>query len=246
VAKNRDWKPDNNTSLELVITEDGYRYLGIVSDEGASAGIKGGINQQGLVVVSASVTTVEEVNTDGKGLNRQVLTYYDTVDSVLNDTKLLSNLNPNFYIIGDKKKIAVIEVTPDGEYSVKETDNGCLYHANHYSFKEFLEYNEKSYKGSEKRYDRIGYLLTNCGKLLTLQDFVNFSEDKNDGPDESIWRTGSTSEKARTLASFIVSIPKNGSPEVSLKLANPDDDERIYNLKLDSNFWAKNSFILGN
>jgi len=244
VAKNRDWKPDNNTGLELIIPEEGYRYLALVSDEGASAGVKGGINQEGLVIVSASVTSTEEVNTEGKGLNCQVLSRYNTVDSVINDETLLSNLNPNFYLLGDKTKIAVIEVTPDGDYLIKNTANGYLCHANHYSFHEFMEYNDKSYKGSETRFERISYLLNNCGKLLTLQDFVDFSEDEDEGPDNSIWRTGSTPEKARTLASFIVAIPKNGSPEVYLKLANPGDDEKNYNLKLDGPFWSKKSFIL--
>jgi len=241
VAKNRDWKPDNHTKIEIVSPEDGYKYLSLTSDSEGSGGIKGGINKEGLVIVSATAVTVEETDLGKEGLNKQALAYYNTVDSVLADKELLSNINPGYFLLGDKKKIAVIEVAPDGEFSVDETDNGYLCHTNHYAHKEFLEYNEKDNEGSETRLNRIEELLALPGKLLTMDDFITFSEDQNDGPDYSIWRTGSNPEQSRTLATWIVAIPENDSPELYVKFANPEEEEKTSTIKLDSAFWAKES-----
>jgi hypothetical protein len=241
VAKNRDWKADNNTKIEIVTPEEGYKYLSLTSDSEGSGGIKGGINNEGLVIVSATAVTVDETDLGKEGLNKQALAYYNTVDSILNDKNLLSNINPGYFLLGDKKKIAVIEVAPDGQYSVDETDNGYLCHTNHYFHEEFLDYNETGYEGSETRLNRIEELLAVPGKLLTMKDFITFSEDQNDGPDNSIWRTGSEPERARTLASWIVAIPKNSCPELYIKFANPDEEEQTSTLKLDNAFWAKES-----
>jgi isopenicillin-N N-acyltransferase like protein len=241
VAKNRDWKPDNVTTIKTMTPEKGFRYLGLFASGGASTGLKGGINQEGLAIVSASASTVsdEEGSSGKKGLNGLVLTRCKTVASVLADEELLSGLSPNYYLLGDRNRIALIEVAPGGEYSVEQTADGALCHTNHYFFQKFQDHNEKSFEGSGKRLDRIRHLLEEHGGLLTLQDFVSFSEDRNDGPDQSIWREGSEPGRARTLASWIVALPKSGCPELHVKLANPDEEETQMNLKLNEAFWGK-------
>jgi hypothetical protein len=72
---------------------------------------------------------------------------------------------------------------------------------------------------------------------LTMEDFIKFSGDKNDGPDNSIWRTGSTPQKTRTLATWIVEIPKNDVPTLYVKCANPGEEEKTYEVKLEDKLW---------
>jgi hypothetical protein len=74
---------------------------------------------------------------------------------------------------------------------------------------------------------------------LTLEDFIAFSQDRNAGPDDSIWRTGGTPERERTLASWIVSLPKDVPPEIFIRLADPGKAIKTDRVKLDAAFWKR-------
>ncbi|HPZ09218.1 MAG TPA: carcinine hydrolase/isopenicillin-N N-acyltransferase family protein, partial [Candidatus Eremiobacteraeota bacterium] len=97
-------------------------------------------------------------------------------------------------------------------------------------------------ESSKIRYNRIKYLLENHANPLKIEDFIDMSQDTHDGPDNSIWRTGSTPKKTRTLGTWIVAIPKNDFPELYIKFANPEEDERIYRFTLDEAFWESGKF----
>lgn len=246
VAKNDDKKPDNRFTLTMYRPKNGYPYVAIFSDSKKSGGVKGGINQEGLVIVSASAPPFHGEDPEIKkriNFNKQVLANYNSVDSVLKDKALLSHLKPCYFLLGDRNKIALLEIAPREQHSVDVTEDGVLCHTNHYLGKEVAKFNKTKNKNSHIRFDRIKHLLK-AAPTLNMEQFIRFSEDKNDGPDNSIWRTGSTPDKARTLASFIVAIPKNGSPEIRFKFANPNEKEKSYKLKLDNQFWAKGSFTL--
>ena len=89
-----------------------------------------------------------------------------------------------------------------------------------------LDLNKKIGVSSQKRYDRIGQLLIEGKSPYTFDEFLAFSSDQNDGPDNSIFRLGSTPAKTRTMAVWAVKIPKQGSPEVYVKMLNPNEDEK--------------------
>ena len=118
-------------------------------------------------------------------------------------------------------------------------EHGILFHANHYIEEKLLWANEKIGRSSHMRLHRIRHLLRTHSSPFTIEDFIAFSEDREHGPDNSIWRTGSSPKKRRTLATWIASIPKSDYPVLYVKLANPDEPERTYNVNLDSSFWTK-------
>jgi len=243
IAKNRDKEPSQHGELRIV-TRKGRRFLGLYyTGADRRRVIAGGINARGLCVLGASAGSVprQKRNTGGQGLSEHILTSFDSVDAVLKNQKIFADTHPIFYIIGDRSKIATVEVAPGGKFSVRSTDNGFLCHTNHYIGERLLRANEKIGTSSLARLKRIRQLMTTHASPFTLDDFKTFSEDGHGGPDRSIWRTGSTPERERTLATWIVSIPRNDSPTLYVKLANIGEPERTYNLNLDSSFWAEHT-----
>jgi len=242
IAKNRDWQPNQRVELRGITPEQGLRFLGLLPFQaGKRRGVAAGINEKGLAIVSASAGSVphKKRNVGTKGLNKLILTSFDTVDAVLRKRELFSRSRPVFYVIADKSKIALIEVALRGEMSVRVKEHGILFHTNHYIDQKLLWANEKIGKSSQMRLHRIRHLLTTHSSPFTIEDFMAFSEDRNDGPDNSIWRTGSSPKERRTLATWIVSISKGDHPVLYVRLANPDEPERTYNVNLDSSFWTK-------
>ena len=241
IAKNRDYVPQKS-ELKLVIPKDGFKYFGVFPVESERwQGLVAGINEKGLAIVSATAGSIsrKKRNTGMEGLNSKILAAYSSVDSVLENKTMFTKSRPVFYLIADKEKIAVIEVAPGGEISIRTIKNGVLFHTNHYTDEKLLKANEKIGKSSLARFKRIGNLLNNCPSCFTADNFVTFSEDIADGPDNSIWRTGGTPGKERTLATWIIYIPEKGDPELYVKFVNPDEPIRVYTMKLDIPFWTE-------
>lgn len=240
IAKNRDWSPDHKQVLKKVLNKDGLNYFALIVEEGNDPGVKAGINQKNLVVISASAGSIPKNERDKiknkKNLVRTLLTYYENVPAVINDKKIFETSKPMFYMIADKDYIAYIEVAIDSKYSVKIKNNGILFHTNHYLDEKLNYSNKKIGKSSLIRFNRIS-LLMNENKQFTFDDFLKISNDKNDGQDNSIWRTGSKPDKERTLASWIVSISKHDNIIVYIKIANPDEEIKEYEFKINKNFW---------
>ncbi len=241
IAKNRDKEPSQHGELRVVRGKQ-HRFLGLYyTDAKGRRSIAGGINDKGLCLLGASAGSVPrgERNTGGRGLSEHILASFDSVDAVLKKQKMFACTHPVFYIIGDGSKIATVEIAPRSEFSVKVTDNGILYHTNHYLDEKLAGANAAIGKSSLARLNRIRQLMTAQASPFTIRGFKTFSEDRHDGPDRSIWRTGGAPDKERTLATWIAYIPKKGPPTLYVKLANTGEQRRTYDLKLDSSFWAK-------
>ncbi len=241
LAKNRDYKPEKS-ELRLIIPDKGFKYLGIFPVEGSGfQGLVAGVNEKGLAIVSATAGSISKTkrNKGTKGLNERILASFESVDSVTADTAMLKKSHPVFYMVADKNKAAVIEVATDGKTAVKTVENGILFHTNHYLDELLTNANEKIGTSSLKRLDRIGYLLKNHSEQFSMEDFILFGSDTAEGPDNSIWRTGGSPKKERTLATWIVLIPKQGNPELYIKFANPGQPEFELDMKLDTSFWTE-------
>ncbi|HSO61294.1 MAG TPA: C45 family autoproteolytic acyltransferase/hydrolase [Desulfobacterales bacterium] len=235
ITKNRDWIPDHRQQLDIVRPKDGYASVVLAAVGGAEPGAKAGVNEKGLVIVTATVSQVlaAERKRAGqmKGLMSHLLARCASVEDVLKQIELFHR--PVFYLVGDRRQIAVIEVAPDGSRSIARTDSGTLHHTNHYCAIDTPDLKRKPGASSTKRSARIEELLKNPGRPYTVDDFIRFSEDKTAGADNSIWRTGSAPQKTRTLATWLVSIPASGSPRLYLKTADPGEAERRCRLAID-------------
>ena len=240
LVKNRDWEPNQHQVIKFVPAKDGYSYFGLYA-EGAAAGMKAGINEKGLTVVSAtagSIPSKERKNMPNQaGSLTKILKECASVEEALARTDLF--LGPKILMLADKNSIATIEIGPEGKFSIEQKENDYLCHTNHFVAEDMLQFNKKIGQSSATRYDRICQLLDNASLPFSVDSFLNFSSDRNDGPDDSIFRTGSTPVKVRTMAVWTVRIPKQGSPEVYIRILNPNEEEKSCRIVADDFFSAQ-------
>ncbi len=239
IAKNRDWTPTQVQDVRRVVPRDGFMYLGLFATDEEGTGLKAGVNEKGLVVVTATASVIpgeRRGNPDRKSISSsEILKTCSTVEEVTSQLDRFTHAS--YYLIADKAKVAVIEVGPGGKATARITENGTLAQTNHYLDEPLRILNKKVSQSSRDRYDRIRELLSKDPDGFSLEDFVAFSEDKNAGPDNSICRTGSSPARSRTLATWIIENPASGAPLLYLKVANPDEPERTMRLSLDESFW---------
>lgn len=246
IAKNRDWNPEPS-EVRFVRPATGFRSLGLFPiHEGKQRGIVAGINEKGLAVVTATASSISQAGREkgGKGLMRQLLNVFSTVEEVLANSSIFSRTHPSMYLLADRRQTAWIEVAPEGKFSYRALRNGVLAHTNHYLDQELIAVNERIDRSSRIRLERIGALLDRRTAPWTLEDFIAFSRDRNDGPDNSLWRTGSNPDGKRTLTSWIVSLPPEAPPEIFVRMANPGEPERTLKVTLDKSTWKEMSKII--
>jgi hypothetical protein len=235
VAKNRDWAPDHRQELVVLRPSEGYRSVALMAAGGDAPGIKAGVNEKGLVIVSASAGQFPSAERKKIGQKKRLLSHFlatcASVEELLKQVELMRR--PVFYLVGDRTELAVIEVAPDGRRTVTRTVSGTQHHTNHYCAIEPPGLKRKPGASSLLRYDRIEELLKAPEKPFDLDGFTRFSEDRNAGPDNSIWRTGSDRAGHRTLATWLVSVPPSGSPQLYLKTADPGEPERVCRLAVE-------------
>lgn len=216
IAKNRDWTPQDQ-EMKLISPKDGYRYYGLFAGNGKSSSLKGGINERGFVVFTATVGTIvreERLKMPHYkgGVMNTLLKKCSSVDEALAMHEIF--LSPQFLILADNTKVAYVEIGPDGTYAVREETNGYIYHTNHYVEDSMQWANfKKPGPSSQVRYNRIGELLAAQQHPYSLDDFIGFSNDRHDGLHNSIWREGSDTG-TQTLAAMVIYLPPHGSPVV--------------------------------
>lgn len=232
VAKNRDFRPLGDQNLELVKPVAGLRYYkltGVVSNNARITVC--GINESGLYVANSAASSLDKKlragikgfrSADNLSATEYLLRYCSTVNEALAHKEVFKGAQN--LILADRNKIAFVELLPNNTYAVRTEQKGVLYHTNHYVTPEGLPFNEKIGQSSFRRYCRIGQLLMETVKPMTIQDFIRFSEDRNFDATTSIYRLGKGPKSEQTLASFIAHIPKTGSPEIYIKYrAHPDE-----------------------
>lgn len=214
VAKNRDWTPEPQ-EMKLISPEQGYRYYGLFAGDDKSSSLKGGINERGFVVFTATVGTIArqerlKMPHYKGGVMKTLLKECSSVDEALALHEIF--MAPQFLIIADKTKVAYVEIGPDGKYAVREETNGYIYHTNHYVEESMAWANLRGPgTSSQTRYHRIGELLSQQQLPYSLQDFIRFSNDRHDGIYNSIWREGNDTG-TQTLAAMVIYLPPHGSP----------------------------------
>ena len=230
MAKNRDETPMPQI-VKVVKPEAGYSYYGIFSGKNMLF-CTVGINERGLAVGTSTAGSLPKKerlangvyrSKEGLRTNEYMLRYCSSVDEAL---ALPAEVwqEPINFILADKSKIAYVEVLPGGEKSVTVKTNGVIYHTNHYVNSDSSWANEKIGASSLARYNRIEELMTEQ-KIFSLNDFIQFSEDRNDGPNNSIYRIGTKETGTQTLANFIVFIPQKGSPVLYVKYRENVEDK---------------------
>ncbi|WP_027938073.1 carcinine hydrolase/isopenicillin-N N-acyltransferase family protein [Anaeroarcus burkinensis] len=221
VAKNRDWTPQYQ-ELRLVQPEDGYAYYGWFKGDSEANSLAGGLNKQGVAVFSATAGTIKRAERLAMphykgGILKPLLTKCSSVDEALALRDLF--VGPQYLILADKRKVAYVEIGPEGNIAVRQTSDGALFHTNHY-VEEAMQGANYLQPGASSmaRYERISQLLDGTGKPYSMQNFIDFSNDQTNGPDKSIWRSGSTDTITQTLGAMIIHFTMQGHVELYVKI----------------------------
>lgn len=237
IHKNRDWNPDHQQDLRLVIPKNGFRYLSLYTTGNEWVGTKAGVNSQGLVIVTASAPAYldKKGNFLGKTNTATLLSRYESVDKALKALEADKwKCGPEFIIMADKTEFASIEFGPDGQYAViSRTSNGVAFHTNHYLSDELTGLNpEKINASSVKRYAKINDLLESK-YTLDVETSHSFSKDP------VLWRTGATPTSVRTLSAWTIRHYGDGHSTLHLIMANPGKPEMSYEIPLADAFSGK-------
>ena len=238
IAKNRDWAPDHRQVLRTVTPKTGYRYFGLFAEGGDIPGVKAGINEKGLTVVSSTAGSLPRTQRDEpertQGLLGRLLRECDSVDAALRQAALF--IGPRNLMLADGKAIAVVEIGRQGEYAVRTTRSGTLAQTNHYRDAGLLKFNRRIGASSDRRLERIEALLRGRAGPWTREDFAALSDDREGGPDHALWRTGGAPQKTRTLSTWIVHSPPGGPARLYVRLANPNEPETLHDLTAEGLF----------
>jgi hypothetical protein len=233
VVKNRDFRPEYQ-EMRLV-QGSRYRFYGLYGGTDEKMGLKGGVNEAGLVVFSAAASCIpqKERRTMGKntGSLGKLLGRYATVEEALESGIDLGG--PKFLLLADATELAWVEVGTEDRVTVRRVQNGTLAHTNFYLSPEFESLNLKPAVSARHRYARIEELLESRNVPYILDDLIGYSTDQTEGADNSLWRTGSRSEGPQTLATFGVWIHAGARPDVFVKIRySPEDQgkEDVYQL----------------
>ncbi|MBB5143456.1 carcinine hydrolase/isopenicillin-N N-acyltransferase family protein [Desulfovibrio intestinalis] len=240
IIKNRDWTPGESQRLEIFRPAGGYSYAAlmatreIVKSTGRQEEIDrpvAGINEKGLTVISAAASSLPRRDRQAAGGNTKLMAQILNLCATVDDAMALDRSRfrgPLFLMLADKNKIAVVEIGLEGMVAWRTQTNGVLYHTNHYLEPALQRFNRSIGESSTARYARIAALLQNSPTPYTFSDLLAFTRDQDAGPDDSIWRTGSTPTSTRTVAVFAVSQPKSGEAEIYVRLleeGKPEHEE---------------------
>lgn len=240
VSKNRDWKPDHVQVLKLH-RGGKYAYVGLYAEGNDAPGLKQGVNEQGLSVLSASASALpkdkRQAQSGTPGLMSTLLARYASCDQVLADQeKLFSHRKPSFLLISDRHQLILLEVGLQGHFATRVVKTGAVTHSNHYLDQSLAECNRNIGQSSAARLKRISELLQTAPKPLSVSAFAEMSQDRHDGANDSLWRTGTGS---CTLSSWILQSPAEGAPTLRVLIANSGRPEQLESFVLDKAFWKQ-------
>jgi len=251
LAKNRDYSPDSLSRLVLVRPERGLAFAGLYAfvDDGQT--LVAGVNEAGLGIVSATAGSVpkaqRKVPSSVKGLAARLLATSATVDEALAHKDWFSGHAPVIYMLADARKAAWVEVAPGGAVSVREkalagnrdgSRGGVLTHTNHFLSPELAEANTAVGPSSAARLEGIQAMLANS-RSYSLEDFERLGQDRSQGPDNSVFRTGSKPSSARTMAAFMAELPARGAPRLLVHGWGDPQNPWTLRLTLDQAFWKR-------
>jgi hypothetical protein len=227
VVKNRDWRPDHRQEVKRVTPKQGFRYYGLFATGNEEPGLKAGVNEKGLVVVSATAPYRQrELKAMPKAKDRlgRLLREHATVEEALSRRDLF--LGPTFFLVADRRQAAVIEVGPGGTFAIAKPVGGIISHTNHYVLPAMARFNPaKIGESSRERSTRIHEVL-GTGAPSGPADFERVSASRDGGSDHAIWRTGKGGDATRTLATWMVHQKADGEITLFVRLANPGEDIR--------------------
>jgi hypothetical protein len=241
IAKNRDWSPAYPQILKLISPPKGFKYYGIFEDGNEVSGIKMGVNEKGLVVLSARMILAPEKREGMKrvsGVNRKLLIGCGSVEEALKRQDLF--VGARSLLLADKEKIVLIEIGTNGQAVIRKTHHGIFFQTNHFVSPQLIQFNPETFtpkrlirfKKTQERLKQIERLLQNQTKH-SMEDFIRISFSREGAPYGMIWRDAGPETRVRTLSTFIVYQPEKGPSEFFVRIADHDKPVREFRMLLN-------------
>ena len=218
IGKTRDRPQGLGQVFIEVLPKSGYRYRGI-SLKGVR-NVTSGMNERGLVIVSAAASNVEKedrITTVGR-----ILSKASSVDEVIAFVQKGEIKGPIHYLVGDIHKIALLEVVDNNRYEFLVKETGVLCHTNHFILKDMKEFNRKIGVSSQARLNRVEKLISDGP--FTKDKFIAFTQDHLNGPgNNSICRhfQAGVRPSEQTVSAAVYYLPKEDAPEIWVSLGQP-------------------------
>ncbi|WP_243310729.1 carcinine hydrolase/isopenicillin-N N-acyltransferase family protein [Fundidesulfovibrio agrisoli] len=251
LAKNRDFAPDSWSRLVLVRPDRGLAYVGLYALVDGRQTLVAGMNEAGLAIVSATAGSVpkdqRKVPSGVKALTARLLNGCGSVGEALANREWFGEHAPVIYMLADSTKTAWVEVAPEGAVAVRENvptgrgpamRGGTLIHTNHFLAPELASANVTVGRSSTARLEGIKAMLARS-KSHSLEEFERLGMDTSQGPDDSVFRTGSKPTSTRTLAAFMAEIPTEGPPLLMVRSWGDPQRPWIMRLPLNRTFWER-------
>jgi len=165
-AKTRDEHPGPQR-FDIAVPSKGYAYLGLFT--GDKHRFNMGFNEKGLFLArstSGSLLRKERLALPRFFKHRLsatdwIMQHYASVDEVLAHKEVF--VEPVNYLLADRTKIAVVEVMPGGQTTVRITEHGTAAHTNHFIEPESEALNQKIGSSSARRLDAHSGASRRCG-----------------------------------------------------------------------------------
>lgn len=254
IALNLDAKPAEY-ELRLVIPREGFSYLGLFLVRAQKGqGPVAAVNDKGLAVATGAseIGHGKKKKSHEGDLVGKLASGYETVDAALSSRKIFPHTSPSLYAVADRSKAALIEVRHPGKTTVKIIDKGTFPHTRPYPD----ERSPASKEGSEIKSGTshelsqtegttgadipvIERLLSFRKEPLSPDDFLGMAKHRGFGAEEGVLKVRSTRDKSETLATWIIYLPKTGSPELYVTFYDHGEILREVAMKLDRPFWSE-------
>ena len=174
-AKTRDEHPGPQR-FDIAVPSKGYAYLGLFT--GDKHRFNMGFNEKELFLArstSGSLPRKERLALPRFFKHRLsatdwIMQHYASVDEVLAHKEVF--VEPVNYLLADRTKIAVVEVMPGGQTTVRITEHGTAAHTNHFIEPESEALNQNIGSSSARRLERIRELLAAAPKPLKITDMT--------------------------------------------------------------------------
>jgi isopenicillin-N N-acyltransferase like protein len=219
VGKNRDLPLEEEQIVVRRTPRVGPAFMGIASRK--SGRITAGVNDKGLVIVTASAGSVADRTRKHLRLE-EILERVTSVEGALRVLRQAGMISPIHYLLADPGRLAVLEVFDGEHHAVREIADGVLTHTNHYLLPSMSSFNGKIGRSSRLRLERIRKLMSR--PPFSPETFMAFSRDHGSGPGgDSLCRHPLPGKKTAnvTVSAWVVRIDPRHPPDIRVRLGRP-------------------------
>lgn len=217
--KNRDYTADHAQTVRVVLPEDGLAHVGLFAQGGAVPGLKAGVNEAGVAVVSAHASSASGGDWRLREIMPQVLGTARSAEAAARMVEgFAKDCAPSFYMTADSGAVFRVSIGPGHQAASVRTGAGTLVQTNHFADPPFLGDNVKPHAGSLMRFARMEMLLA-AGPVDLRMAFVM-------GRDRALFHPATPGGRG-TLSQIGFRLPVRGPFQAEFRLFEAGNERTI-------------------